>query len=108
MSTEEIMPKEGAEEPQTEPVEVPAPESAPETPMPEAAPEIPMPEAAPGMPIPELPPAPAGPAPSGAWQAKDTTDNDRLMAGLAYATQVIVPIIVPAVMLLAEESKKRA
>jgi uncharacterized membrane protein len=30
------------------------------------------------------------------------------MAGLAYATQVIVPIIVPAVMLLAEESKKRA
>jgi uncharacterized membrane protein len=98
MSTEEIIPKEGAEEPQAEPVEVQAPESAPEIPMPEAAPEIP---------IPELPPAPAAPAPSGAWQAKDTTDNDRLMAGLAYATQVIVPIVVPAVMLLAEESKKR-
>ena len=95
MSTEEIIPEEGAEEPQVvEPVEVPVPESAPE----EVAPEIPMPE---------LPPAPAGPAPSGTWQAKDTTENDRLMAGLAYATQIIVPIIVPAVMLLAEESKKR-
>jgi len=99
MSTEEITPKEGAEEPQAEPVEVPVSESALEPPMPEAVPE---------MPIPELPPAPTAPAPSGAWQAKDTTDNDRLMAGLAYATQVIVPIVVPAVILLAEESKKRA
>jgi uncharacterized membrane protein len=103
MSTEEINPKESAEEPQVEPVEVPAPESATEIPMP----EMPTPEEAAEIPMPELPPAPAAAAPSGSWQAKDTTDNDRLMAGLAYATQVIVPIIVPAVMLLAEESKKR-
>jgi uncharacterized membrane protein len=79
MSTEEIMPT-PEEEPQAEPAEVQEPEAAP-----------------------EIPAAP----PSGAWQAKDVTDNDKLMAGLAYATQVIVPIVVPAVMLLAEESKKR-
>jgi len=97
VSTEEIIPQEG-EEPQVEPVEVPIPEAAPEIPMLEATPEIPEPE---------LPPAPAASVPPGTWQAKDTTDNDRLMAGLAYATQIIVPIIVPAVMLLAEESKKR-
>ena len=88
MSTEEIIPKEEAEEPQAVPVEVPVPEAAPEIPMP------------------EVPFAPVAPA-SGAWPAKDSTDNDRLMAGLAYVTQVIVPIVVPAVMLLAEESKKR-
>jgi len=29
------------------------------------------------------------------------------MAGLAYATQIIVPVIVPAVMLLSDESKAR-
>jgi len=45
--------------------------------------------------------------PSGAWPAKDVTDNDRLMAGLAYASQVVIPVLVPAVMLLAEESKER-
>ncbi len=41
------------------------------------------------------------------WQASDTTDNDRLMAALAYASQVVIPILVPAVMLMAEESKAR-
>ena len=102
MSTEEFNPMESSEEPKIEPVEVPAPESAPEMPIPEMAAE-----AAGEIPMPEFPPAPAASAASGQWQAKDTTDNDRLMAGLAYATQVIVPIIVPAVMLLAEESKKR-
>jgi uncharacterized membrane protein len=51
-----------------------------------------------------LEPASASP---NAWQAEDTTDNDRLMAALAYASQVVVPLIVPAVMLLAEESKER-
>jgi uncharacterized membrane protein len=45
--------------------------------------------------------------PAGAWPAEDATDNDRLMAGLAYASQAVVPLIVPAVMLLAEESKAR-
>jgi len=49
-----------------------------------------------------------GAEPAGAWQAKDVTDNDRLMAALAYASQVVVPVLVPAVMLLAEESKERA
>ena len=42
-----------------------------------------------------------------AWPAKDVTDNDRLMAALAYASQVFIPVVIPAVMLLAEESKKR-
>jgi uncharacterized membrane protein len=106
MPEKEIIPEEKAEEPQAVPVGVPAPESAPEIPTPEAAAEIAMPEAAPEILMPEAPFAPVAPA-SGSWPAKDSTDNDRLMAGLAYATQVIVPIVVPAVMLLAEESKKR-
>jgi len=38
---------------------------------------------------------------------KDVTDNDCLMAALAYATQVLIPIVIPAIMLLSEESKKR-
>jgi len=115
MPKKEIIPEEEAKEPQVQPVEVPVPENVPEIPVEEAAaeipipepPEIPMEEAAPEIPIPEIPPAPAASLPSGAWMAKDTTDNDRLMSGLAYATQVIVPIVVPAVLLLAEESKKR-
>jgi uncharacterized membrane protein len=45
--------------------------------------------------------------PAGRWEAEDTTDNDRLMAALAYASQVVIPVLVPAVMLLAEESKER-
>ncbi len=45
--------------------------------------------------------------PPDTWPAEDTTENDRLMAALAYASQVVVPLIVPAVMLLAEESKAR-
>jgi uncharacterized membrane protein len=45
--------------------------------------------------------------PPNAWPAEDATENDRLMAALAYASQVLVPLIVPAVMLLAEESKAR-
>jgi uncharacterized membrane protein len=46
-------------------------------------------------------------APAGAWPGKDVTDNDRLMAGLAYASQAVIPLIVPAVMLLAEETRER-
>lgn len=42
-----------------------------------------------------------------AWKAEDSTDNDRLMAALAYASQAVVPVLVPAIMLLAEESKER-
>ncbi len=45
--------------------------------------------------------------PTGRWQAEDATDHDRLMAALAYASQVVIPVLVPAVMLLAEESKER-
>ena len=59
---------------------------------------------------PEQPPVPtATPGrPSGTWPAKDVTESDRLLAGLAYVSQVILPIVVPAVMLLSEENKKRA
>ncbi len=51
--------------------------------------------------------APEMPTQPTTWPAKDITDTDRLMAALAYATQILVPVVVPAVMLLAEESKKR-
>jgi uncharacterized membrane protein len=47
------------------------------------------------------------PEPAWAWKAEEATDNDRLMAALAYASQVVVPVLVPAIMLLAEESKER-
>ncbi|MBM4430566.1 MAG: DUF4870 domain-containing protein [Chloroflexi bacterium] len=45
--------------------------------------------------------------PAGGWQARDVTDNDRLMAGLAYASQVVIPVVIPAVILLSEENKQR-
>lgn len=38
----------------------------------------------------------------------DVTDNDKLMAALAYISQAIVPIIVPLIMLVSEELKTRA
>jgi uncharacterized membrane protein len=37
----------------------------------------------------------------------EVTENDRLMAAAAYATQVFLPIAVPAIMLLSEENKQR-
>ncbi len=39
--------------------------------------------------------------------SEDVTDNDRLMAALAYATQVVIPIVIPSIMLLSEENKRR-
>ncbi|HUT16578.1 MAG TPA: DUF4870 domain-containing protein [Anaerolineae bacterium] len=39
--------------------------------------------------------------------SEDVTDNDRLMAALAYATQVVIPIVIPGIMLLSEENNKR-
>ena len=42
-----------------------------------------------------------------ALPVQDVTETDRLMAALAYATQVIIPVVIPAIMLLAEENKKR-
>lgn len=60
-------------------------------------------EVQPSATTPEAPvqPVEAGPAPSA------VTENDRVMAAVAYATQVIIPIVVPAVMLLSEENKRR-
>jgi len=93
MSDAEITPQEGSEKPE---------ESIPAESM--SGPEI---EAEKGTTA-EGAGSPETPAQSATtWPAKDVTDNDRLMAALAYATQVIVPVIVPVVMLLAEESKKR-
>jgi uncharacterized membrane protein len=46
------------------------------------------------------PPVASGPT-------SEVSDNDRVMAALAYATQVIIPIVVPAIMLLSEENKRR-
>ena len=39
--------------------------------------------------------------------SEDVTDSDRLMAALAYATQVVIPIVIPGIMLLSEENKNR-
>jgi uncharacterized membrane protein len=103
MSTDDIVPK------NTVP-EVPAPERVPVPPLPVAEPQsvegAQMPPPASEFTVPESAPAPVT-TPSSSWSAKDASDNDKLMSALAYATQVIVPILVPAVMLLADESKKR-
>ncbi len=37
----------------------------------------------------------------------EATENDRLMAALAYASQIIIPVVVPLIMLLSESSKNR-
>jgi uncharacterized membrane protein len=79
MSEEEKVPEEQMEEMQAMPEEAPEAQEFPE---------------------------PAS-VPPDAWPAEDATENDRLMAALAYASQVVVPLIVPAIMLLAEESKAR-
>lgn len=103
MSTDDIVPKDTVPE-------VPAPESVPVSPLPI---EEPQPTEGAALPpptsefaVPESATAPVAPL-STSWPAKDASDNDKLMSALAYATQVIVPILVPAVMLLADESKKR-
>lgn len=90
MSAEEIPSEESAQEVKGAPDEAATPESGPEV------------QEEPTEEVPETAAMPAR-----AWPAKDVTDNDRLMAGLAYASQVVIPLIVPAVVLLAEESKER-
>ena len=37
----------------------------------------------------------------------EASENDRLMAALAYASQIVIPIIIPLIMLLSETSKNR-
>ncbi|MCC7354668.1 MAG: DUF4870 domain-containing protein [Anaerolineae bacterium] len=37
----------------------------------------------------------------------EANENDKLLSALAYASQIIVPIIVPLIMLLSESSKNR-
>lgn len=37
----------------------------------------------------------------------DATNDDRVMAALAYATQLLVPLVVPIIILLSETSKRR-
>ncbi len=82
MSAEEMTPQENAAQAGSTPEEMTA--DIPETVEPAARLE----PAAPGV----------GP---------EVTENDRVMAGLAYASQVFIPIVVPAVMLLSEENKQR-
>ena len=95
MSAKKVTPEESAaEEVEGVPEEATAPESVPE-----AEPKV-QEELAAEVEEPAEPTA-------GAWLAEETTDNDRLMAGLAYASQVVIPVLVPAIMLLAEESKER-
>jgi uncharacterized membrane protein len=52
------------------------------------------------MRLPEMSPAPAP-----AYQTPDS--DDKLWAALSYITQVIVPILVPVVLLVAESNRKR-
>jgi uncharacterized membrane protein len=47
------------------------------------------------------------PIPAVAQPEAGVNENDRLMAAAAYATQVILPVVVPAIMLLSEENKRR-
>jgi uncharacterized membrane protein len=84
VSTEEMTPEKGTEEG-----------------APEAEPKVPE------EPVVEIGEVREADEPARVWPANDVTDNDRLMAALAYASQVIIPVLVPAVMLLAEESKGR-
>ncbi len=49
--------------------------------------------------LPETPAAPAG--------MQTPSDDDKLFAALSYASQIIVPILVPVVLLIAESSKQR-
>jgi len=93
MSAEEMTSEESAAEAERAPEEVTAPKSAPQA------------EKEPVTESKEVPEAPVKPA--RAWPAKDVTDNDRVMAALAYASQVVIPIVIPAIMLLAEENKGR-
>ena len=98
MTTEELKPEESTPEQQAVPEQAMAPE-----PSAEIEPQV---SEQPGGPEAEVSEPSA--TPSGEWRAQDATDNDRLMSALSYASQVVVPILVPAVMLLAEESKGRA
>lgn len=94
MSVEETRPEEvPAEEPAVQ-EEAAVPESPPEVQV-ETEPDIEGQQTSGAFP------------PAGAWQAKDVTENDRLMAGLAYASQVVIPVVIPAIMLLSEENKQR-
>lgn len=38
----------------------------------------------------------------------DANNDDRLLAALAYASQLIIPVVVPVILLISETSKKRA
>ena len=38
----------------------------------------------------------------------DATNDDRIMAALAYASQLLIPLLVPIVILISETSKKRS
>ena len=98
MSAEEMPPEESAEEVKGVPEEEPAAES-----LAEAEPEVQEDLAAEMEEVLE-----AADAPTGAWPAKDTTDNDRLLAARAYASQVVIPLIGPAVMLLAADDLRVA
>ncbi|NLS80209.1 MAG: DUF4870 domain-containing protein [Chloroflexi bacterium] len=49
-------------------------------------------------PLPSETSAPVGPTPD---------DNDRLWAAAGYATQLLVPVVVPVIMLLSESNKER-
>lgn len=92
MSDEEITPEEGVEKPE---------EAIPAEGIPWSEAEMQESAAVESEGASEMPAQPT------TWPAKDVTDTDRLMAALAYATQIVVPVVVPAVMLFAEESKKR-
>ena len=97
MSDEGMRPEENTEGVEGTPEEAAAAEGAPE-----AEPEV---QEEPAPEVEEVRGVTGIPAE--AWAAKDATDNDRLMAALAYASQVVIPLLVPAIMLLAEESKER-
>ena len=81
----------------------------------EAQPEAATPEpAAEAVQAPPTQPAPARSPTITERLAEETefdpqaTNDDRLMAALAYASQLIIPILVPIILLVSETSKKRS
>jgi len=53
-------------------------------------------------------PAPGSAAPAPAPTAIPPSDNEKLMAGLSWLSQFVVPAVLPVILLFSEESKKSA
>jgi len=53
-------------------------------------------------------PAPGSAAPAPAPTAIPPSDNEKLMGGLSWVSQILVPLVLPLILLFTDESKKSA